>query len=403
MATETHDGDEPTRRSERGRRRRWPWALALALFAAAVVVIGVLPRLRARTAVNRDTAAMAVPAVSVLRLQRAAPVTEVVLPGSVRGYREAAIFARTNGYLRRWYVDIGARVRKGQLLAEIETPEVDRQLEQARADLATANATRELSRITSERYAGLLKTDSVARQEADNAAGDFAAKSALVQSSQANTRRLEELRSFQKVYAPFDGVITARNTDVGALIDAGASGGAGSQLFFIAQPDRLRVYVNVPESYARAARPGLAVDLTVAEHPGQRSHGTIATTANAIDPATRTLLVQIAVDNRDGALLPGAFAQVHLALQNQSTAVLVPAGALLFRAEGLRVGVVGPNGRVQLRPITIGRDLGATVEVVSGLKGDEALIASPPDSLLDGQTVRIAPRSQQAGAPEQPP
>jgi RND family efflux transporter MFP subunit len=326
-----------------------------------------------------------------------------VLPGSVRGYREAAIFARTNGYLRRWYVDIGARVKKGQLLAEIETPEVDRQLEQARADLATATATRELSRITSERYADLLKTDSVARQEADNAAGDFAAKSALVQSSRANSKRLEELRSFQKVYAPFEGVITARNTDVGALIDAGASGGAGSQLFFIAQPDRLRVYVNVPESYARAARPGLAVDLTVAGRPGQRSHGTIATTANAIDPVTRTLLVQIAVDNRDGALLPGAFAQVHLALQNQAAAVLVPAGALLFRSEGLRVGVVGADGRVQLRPITIGRDLGATVEVISGLKGDEPLIASPPDSLLDGQIVRIASRSQQAGAPAQPP
>ena len=386
--------DEPTRRrGEDSRRPRWRWMVVLAAFVAVVVVVGVLPRLRARTAVSRDTEAMSVPVVSVIRPKRGGPVNEVVLPASVRGYREAAIFARTNGYLRRWYVDIGTRVKKGQLLAEIAAPEVDRQLEQARADLATTVANRELSQVTAKRFAGLLETDSVARQDADNAAGDFAAKSALVRSAQANVKRLEDLTSFQRVYAPFDGVITARNTDVGALIDAGAGGGAGSQLFFIAQPERLRVYVNVPESYARAARPGLTVDLSVAEQPGQRSHGTIVTTANAIDPTTRTLLVQIAVDNRTGALLPGAFARVHLALPNETPAVVVPAGALLFRAEGLRVGVVGPDNRVALRPITIGRDLGPVVEVTSGLTGEEAVIASPPDSLLAGQVVRIAPQS----------
>jgi len=386
--------DEPTRRrGETSRRLRWPWALALAAFVAVVIVAGVLPRMRARTTVGRDTEAMSVPVVSVVRAKRAGPVNEVVLPASVRGYREAAIFARTNGYLRRWYADIGTRVKKGQLLAEIAAPEVDRQLEQARADLATTVANRELSQITAKRFAGLLETDSVARQDADNAAGDFAAKSALVRSAQANVKRLEDLTSFQRVYAPFDGVITARNTDVGALIDAGA-GGTGSQLFFIAQPERLRVYVNVPESYARAARPGLTVDLSVAEHPGQRARGTIATTANAIDPTTRTLLVQISVDNRDGALLPGAFARVHLALPNETPAVLVPAGALLFRAEGLRVGVVGAGNRVALRPITIGRDLGAVVEVTTGLTGDEAVISNPPDSLLDGQVVRIASQSK---------
>jgi RND family efflux transporter MFP subunit len=393
--------DEPTRRG--GRRLRWPWALALAAFAAAVVVVGVLPRLRARTAVNRDTEAMSVPVVAVVRPKRGAPVDEVVLPASVRGYREAAIFARTNGYLRRWYVDIGARVKKGQLLAEIAAPEVDRQLEQARADLATTVANRELSQVTAKRYAGLLEADSVARQEADNAAGDFAAKSALVRSAQANVKRLEDLTSFQRVYAPFDGVITARNTDVGALIDAGSGGGGGSQLFFVAQPERLRVYVNVPESYARAARPGLAVDLSVAEHPGQRARGTIATTANAIDPTTRTLLVQIAVDNRDGTLLPGAFARVHLALPNETPAVVVPAGALLFRAEGLRVGVVGADNRVALRPITIGRDLGPVVEVASGLTGEEQVIASPPDSLLAGQVVRIARQSKRDDGSAPPP
>jgi RND family efflux transporter MFP subunit len=368
--------------------------VGIAGFVLVVGVVGVLPRLRARVAVSRDTEAMSVPVVAVIRPKRGAPVNEVVLPASVRGYREAAIFARTNGYLRRWYVDIGARVKKGQLLAEIAAPEVDRQLEQARADLATTVANRELSQVTAKRYAGLLEADSVARQEADNAAGDFAAKSALVRSAQANVKRLEDLTSFQRVYAPFDGVITARNTDVGALIDAGSAGGGGSQLFFIAQPERLRVYVNVPESYARAARPGLTVALSVAERPGQRSHGTIATTANAIDPTTRTLLVQIAVDNRDGTLLPGAFARVHLALPNETPAVVVPAGALLFRAEGLRVGVVGPDNRVALRPITIGRDLGAAVEVASGLTGDEAVIASPPDSLLAGQVVRIASQSK---------
>lgn len=387
--------DEPTRQRGRDARRlRWRWALGIAALVAVVGVVGVLPRLRARLVVSRDTEAMSVPVVAVIRPKRGAPVNDLVLPATVRGYREAAIFARTNGYLRRWYVDIGAHVKKGQLLAEIAAPEVDRQLEQARADLATTVANRELSQVTAKRYAGLLETDSVARQEADNAAGDFAAKSALVRSAHANVKRLEDLTSFQRVYAPFDGVITARNTDVGALIDAGSAGGAGSQLFFIAQPERLRVYVNVPESYARAARPGLTVDLSVAERPGQRSRGTIATTANAIDPTTRTLLVQIAVDNRDGTLLPGAFARVHLALPNEAPAVVVPAGALLFRAEGLRVGVVGPGNRVELRPITIGRDLGAAVEVASGLKGDEAVIASPPDSLLAGQVVRIASQSK---------
>jgi RND family efflux transporter MFP subunit len=376
-----------------------PWVIAAIAFVivAAVVIAGILPRVKARTALRKETTEMAIPTVSVVQLKRAAAAQEIVLPANVQAFADSAIYARTNGYLKRWYVDIGAHVRQGQLLAEIETPEVDQQLRQARAELDTARSNLSISQITAERYAGLLKTDSVSKQEADNAAADSSSKKAIVQSSEANVKRLEELQSFEKIYAPFDGVITARNTDIGALIDAGSSGGTRTELFHIAQPDKLRVYVNVPEAYAGSAKPGLTADLTLAEFPGRRFQGTLVRTANAIDQTTRTLLVEISVPNPTGTLLSGAYAEVHFKVPNATSAFILPVNTLLFRSEGLRVGAVDDHQRVELKPITIGHDYGNEVEVVAGLTGNESIVLNPPDSLTSGQQVRLAqPSTPQA-------
>lgn len=375
---------------------RW-WLLLFAVVIAVGIIVGtVLPRIQARANLRKETDEMAVPTVSVVKPKRAAPADELVLPANVQAFADSPIYARTNGYLRRWYADIGAHVRKGQLLADIETPEVDQQLMQARADLGTAQANLRLSQITAERYTGLLKTDSVSKQEADNAEGDYAAKKAALEAAQANVKRLEELQSFEKIYAPFDGIITARNTDIGNLIDSGSSGGARTELFHVAQPDKLRVYVNVPEAYSQSAKPGLKAALTVPEYPGKRFEGTLVRTADAIDPATRTLLVEVDVNNPTGTLLSGAYAAVHFNLPTVTNSYTLPVNALLFRAEGLRVAAVD-NGHADLRPITIGHDFGSEVEVVAGLNGDESIIVNPPDSLISGEPVRIAEPSNKGG------
>jgi RND family efflux transporter MFP subunit len=369
-------------------RRWWIAVLAFAI-VVAIVVSGILPRINARAALDKETAEMAIPTVSVVRPKRGAPAQEIVLPANVQAYIDAPIYARTNGYLKRWYADIGAHVKAGQLLADIETPEVDQQLRQARADLATAQANLNLSQITANRYEDLLKTDSVSKQETDNAAGDYAAKQATVQSAQANVRRLEELQAFEKIYAPFDGVITARNTDIGALIDSGSSGGARTELFHIAQPDKLRVYVSVPEAYSQATKPGLTADLVLSEFPGRQFPGTLVRTAEAIDQSTRTLLVEIRVNNPTGTLLSGAYAEVHLKLPTATSALILPVNALLFRSEGLRVAAVTDGKHAELKPITLGHDFGSEVEVVAGLTGDESIIVNPPDSIISGEEVRI--------------
>jgi len=380
-------------------RHHW-WIILFALVTViGVVISGILPRIQARATLRKETADLAVPTVSVIRPKQSAPVEEVVLPANVQAFADAPIYARSNGYLKRWYADIGAHVKTGRLLAEIETPEIDQQLRQARADLATAEANLNLSRITAERYADLLKTDSVSKQEADNAAGDYAAKQAVVQSARANVGRLEQMQSFERIYAPFDGVITARNTDIGALIDSGSSGGQRRELFHILQPSKLRVYVNVPEAYSQAAKPGLTADLTLSEFPGRRFQGKLVRTANAIDQATRTLLAEILVDNPTGTLLTGAYAEVHLRLPTAVSSLLVPANSLIFRSEGLQVATVSDRQRAELKRITVGHDFGSEVEVVAGLTGNEAVIVNPPDSLISGQTVRI---SQNPGPEEQP-
>jgi len=384
---------------KRNRRSHW-WVLLLAAVIAVLLVIsGIVPRIQARTALRRETIQMAIPAVAVVQPKHSSPAQEIVLPANVQAFADAPIYARTNGYLKHWYVDIGGRVKAGQLLAEIDTPEINQQLRQARADLATSRANLDLSKITSDRYSDLLKTDSVSKQEADNAVGDYAAKQATVQSAQANVKRLEELQSFQKIYAPFSGVITARNTDVGALIDSGSSGGPRSELFHIAQPDKLRVYVSVPEIYSQAAKPGLTADLMLKEFPGHPFEGKLVRTANAIDPTSRTLLVEIAVNNPTGQLLTGAYAEVHLKIPTAASAFILPVNTLLFRSEGLRVATVGGDGQhVDLKPITLGHDFGSEVEVIAGLNGSENVIVNPPDSVVSGQTVRIAqPSSGQGG------
>jgi RND family efflux transporter MFP subunit len=372
-------------------------ALVAFLIAVAVVIAGIVPRVKARATLRNETNQLAVPAVVVVQPKRSADGQEIVLPANVQAFKDAPIYARTNGYLRRWYVDIGARVKAGQLLAEIDTPEVTQQLHQARADLATAEANAHLSEITATRYQGLLKSDSVSQQDADNATGDFAAKKATVLSAQANVRRLEDLQSFQKIYAPFDGIITARNTDVGQLIDSGSGAGPKGELFHIAAPGKLRVYVNVPQIYSQLAKTGLKADLTLAEFPGRRFEGKLVRTADAIDFTTRTLLVEIEVNNATGELLTGAYAEVHLKLPTNAATFTIPVNTLLFRSEGLRVASV-KDGTATLIPLTIGRDFGSDVEVLTGLNGDESLIVSPPDSIVSGQQVRLAQNARPAGA-----
>ena len=349
---------------------------------------GIRARATADATLKRATVEAAIPVVNVVSPTPGAPSLEIRLPGTTQAFTDAPIFARTSGYLKRWYFDIGAHVKQGQLLAEIETPEVDQQLEQARADLETARANLRQAQITADRWRALLETDSVSKQETDQAVSTLAATKATVDSNAANVRRLEQLQGFQKIYAPFDGVITARNTDIGALIDAGANT-TGRELFHMVAIHTLRVFVAIPEIYSRAARTGASTTLTLDEFPGRVFHGTLVRNANAIDLASRTLLVEVDVDNPSGELLPGAYAFVHFKLDKQVPSVVVPANTLLFRAQGLQVAVVR-DGQAQLVPVTIGRDYGTTVEIMTGIKPGDQVIVAPSDSLISGTRVRIA-------------
>ncbi len=357
--------------------------------AAAVVASGIIPRLRAKQELIKETNTSAEPSVTIVHPQRGAPAEEVVLPGAIQAFVDAPIYARTNGYLKKWYFDIGSHVKQGQLLADIESPEVDQQLQQARADLSTSEANLHLAQVTAERYVNLFKTDSVAKQDVDNAVQDAAAKSANVKSAEANVRRLEQMVAFEKIYAPFDGVITARNTDIGQLIDSGSSGGPTRELFHIAAVDRLRIFVNVPQIYSHAARPGIHADLTLPELPGRRFQGTLVRTADAMDPATRTLLTEVDVVNSTGLLFPGAYTEVHFKIKSNGSTLIIPSNSLVFRSEGLRVPIVVNGNRASLVPVTLGRDFGNTVEVVAGLSDGVSVIANPPDSLVEGEIVHV--------------
>jgi RND family efflux transporter MFP subunit len=368
---------------------------AAVLLAVAAVVRGVSTRSRALDVVAQETREQAVPAVAVVSATKGAPQEEIVLPGTMQAFSDAPIYARTTGYLKKWYVDIGAHVRAGQLLADIDTPDLDQQLQQARADLATAQANARLAQTTAERYRDLIQSDSVSRQDLDNANGNLEARETAVESARANVKRLEQLQSFRRIEAPFDGVITARNTDIGALID---SGGNAKELFHVAAVHTLRVFVNVPQVYSQAARAGLTAELTLKEFPGRRFTGTLARTANAIDVASRTLLTEIDVDNPKGELFPGSYAEVHIKLPNATPTLTLPVDALIFKSEGLQVATVDASDRIALVPVTAGRDFGDTVEVVAGLTGAERVVANPPDSLEAGQAVRIVTPANRAGA-----
>ena len=349
---------------------------------------GIVARAAAKEQLVRATDQGATPIVKVVHPTPAAPLQEIVLPGNTQAFTDSPIYARTSGYLTHWYFDIGTRVKKGDLLAEIETPEIDQQFQQAQAQLETAQANYDLAKTTADRWQGLLKSNSVSKQETDQAVANMAAQKATVDSNSANVRRLQQLQSFEKVYAPFDGVITARSTDIGALIDAGSSA-QGKELFHLAAISTLRVFVPIPEVYSNAAQPGAAAALTLDEYPGRVFRGRLVRNTSAIDPASRTLLVEVDVDNPDGQLLPGAYVSVHLKLPSKIRSVTIPANTLLFRREGLRVGVVR-DGRANLVPVTIGRDYGASVEIVSGLRVADAIIVDPSDSLENGAPVRLA-------------
>ena len=373
--------------------------VVLLVLAVLVAVGGIIPRVRARTELKDQTDALAAPTVIANPPQAGEVGQEVILPGNVYAYSDASLFARTDGYLDKWYFDIGAHVQKGQLLAVISTPEVDKQLLQARADLATAKATAGLAKINSSRYQGLLTQNAVSKQDTDTFVTQEASTNSTVDSAQANVQRLEQLQSFEKIYAPFSGVVTARNVDVGQLINAGA----GTLMFRLSAIDVLRVYVNVPQIYSQSAVPGSTAKLTLSEFPGQTFTGKLVRTARAIDPASRTLLVEFDVDNRDGKLLPGAYTEVHMNVHQGVAPLIIPVPALIFRNQGLQVGTVvkGPNGdQAKLVQVTLGQDDGSTVQVIHGLSADSQVIQNPPDSLIDGEPVHVVRPGKDGGAQE---
>jgi RND family efflux transporter MFP subunit len=391
-------GEQPDS-SPKARRSSWPWILgaAAALLLGLVIHSGIHQRVLAEGRVVTATEQAAVTTVNVIRPKAGASDQEIVLPGYTQAFSDTPIYARTNGYLKRWYFDIGAHVEKGQLLAEIDTPEVDQQLDQARADLKTAQANEQLAQITAARWQNLLKSNSVSRQETDQAVSDLAARQATVDSMEANVHRLEQLQSFEKVYAPFTGVITARNTDIGALINAGA-GGTPQELFHLAAVDRLRVFVALPEVDLRAAKDGAKATLTLDEYPGQIFQGTIVRNSDSIDASSRTLNVEVDIDNSGDRIKTGAYIFVHLSVPGASpktaASVVIPANTLLFRSEGLRVGVVRSN-QAELVPISIGRDYGSTVEVTAGLRPSDQVIVNPSDSLTTGTPIRVSAQNQE--------
>jgi RND family efflux transporter MFP subunit len=365
--------------------RRYSWILLIV--ALILAVWGEVSRVVARSDLGKQTADAAVLTVITVTPNRTSLGEELVLPGTVQAFIEAPIYARTSGYLKTWLTDIGTQVTKGQLLGEIETPEVDQQLSQAQADLATARANESLSDSTNARWKGLLATESVSKQDADEKAGDAAAKKAAADSAAANVARLHELESFKRVVAPFSGVITARNTDIGALINAGQS--AGSELFRIADTQKLRIYVQVPEAYAAATNPGLKAELHFAEQPQKSFEATTVRTSNALDPNLRTLQVELELNNEKREVFPGAYAEVHFKLPASAESLRLPANTVLFRSAGLQVATVDNQQHVKLKGIVQGRDFGNTIEVLSGLATDDKVIVNPPDSLTDGVSVRI--------------
>ncbi len=373
-----------------GESRGKPWLVIVAgvIVVAAILGWGIRSRVKAGATLREETDQSAVTSVSVVLPQRTSPAQEIILPGNVQPFISSPIYSRTNGYLKKWYVDIGTRVKQGQLLAVIEAPEVDQQVEQSISNLDTAKANLALAQITKSRYQGLIAKHAVSQQDVDNAVGTYDANKAIVEADQANVKQLQALQSFEKIYAPFDGVVTARNTDIGDLINSGSSGGVKTDLFHIAQPGVLRVYVNVPEEYSQGIKDGMTADITLAEFPGRKFQGKLVRTSDAINMTTRTLLIELDVENPTGTLLTGSYAEVHLAVPTQKSTFIIPVNTLLFRAPGLRVGIV-KDGKVSLVPVTPGHDFGNTIEIVAGLNADDQVVVNPPDSLVSGEQVHV--------------
>jgi RND family efflux transporter MFP subunit len=369
---------------------------AVVLLLAVGIVSGIHSRIAADSTLANVATQTSVPSVRVTYPLAGQQIQKIDLPGNVQAFYDTPIYARTSGYIKNWYVDIGSHVKQGQLMAEIETPELDQQLQQAQADLKTAQANLDIAAITSKRWQNLLAKNAVSKQETDQAMSDFSARQSAVSGNEANVRRLQQLQGFEKVVAPFDGIVTARNTDIGALVEAGANSGP-KELFHLAAINRLRVYIAVPEAYANAVTNGGKVALTETDRPDETFQGSLVRNSNAIDPASRTLNAEADVDNANGHLLPGAYVFVHLQLPGNAHSVTLPSNALLFRAEGLRVAVVRQN-RVVLTPISIGHDYGSTVEITSGLTPQDAVVLDPPDSLAAGATVKVTETVKQGPA-----
>lgn len=360
--------------------------------AAALLAIGIVPRVDARAAQRQQVAAQQALPVTVIQPGTAPADQTLTLPGAVMPYAEASIYARTSGYIEHWSADIGTHVKAGQTLAQITAPDLDAQLRQARADAATAQANYDYAKSTAQRWQDMLKTQSVSQQDTDTKVADMNAKRAMLSSAQANAAHLNELVSYESVTAPFDGVITARNVDVGTLVTAGGtpgSAGLSGELFHLEQTDTLRVFVDVPQDSAAGVSTGTSVYLTTQQYPGRRFAAHVARSAGAIDPVTRTLRVEIDVDNRDGALLPGAYTQAHLLVASTAPAFELPVSALLFRSNGVTVATVGANGRTALKTVRIGRDFGTHVEIVAGLAPTDRVIDNPGDSISSGEAVKI--------------
>jgi RND family efflux transporter MFP subunit len=375
------------------KRRGYLLAIALGIVFLIIAAVGILSRFSEKRALANETEQLALATVSVVHPKAEPPQEQLILPSTLQAFTESPIYARTNGYLKKWYRDIGSAVHQGELLADIETPEIDQELLQAKAARDQAAAQVQIAETSAKRWETLQKMDAVAQQETDERSSSYTQAKANMAAAEANVHRLAQLESFKHIYAPFSGVITRRNVDIGALINAGNTG-PNQQLFNIARIDPIRVYVSVPEIYAPSVRPGVHSKIELASISGKTFTGNVVRTADSIDPTTRTLLTEIDVPNPKGELLPGAFAQVHFALNVQVPRLSVPVNALLFRAEGVRAAVVDGNGKVDLKPVSIGRDYGRDVEVLSGLQSTDSLVLNPPDSLESGQQVSV----KQAGA-----
>jgi RND family efflux transporter MFP subunit len=402
-------GDSPVARTGRSRGLALTLVVILTLVAVCVAVVGIFQRKRAHAELETYTNATAAPTVSLMTPKRGASASEIVLPGNIQAHTVAPIYARTTGYVKSWSHDIGSHVRKGDLLAVIETPELDQQLAQSKAELVSAQSNAALAKVTADRYQGLLKQNAVSQQDTDNAVAELRAREAAVTSAEANVKRLEQMVSFERVVAPFDGVVTARNLDVGQLVGTAGStttAGAGTitgnkPMFEISDLRTLRVYINVPQINAPDAKAGVVAALTLPQYPGKTFQGKLVRTSGAVDPSTRTLLAEIEVDNREGQLLPGSYTQVHLKVSNGRPALIVPTSAAVLSADGMHVAVVDSNQRVHLVKVTPGRDSGATIEIVAGLEEGQKIVGNPPDSLTDGEQVRVQPSTNRAAPARQ--